>query len=259
VRSCHLYDAAGNKILWLDGGDSNGQTHFDQLRVTGRELLQRFDFGQEMTAILYGSPQRPRALFWNRDGTTENMCGNAIRCAAHFISNESDRIDRVSIETPHGHYLSRKLDANHGSVMIPAHTVRILQKMKNGDIIVDAGTPHRIRVLDREWPNDVIKEAIASSNGPEPINFNLVRQTSPFHFRVRIFERGVGETASCGTGAAAIVAALGKSGNKTHPHIVQFASGEQLTVTYNEPLESFEIGGRVKLLMASSIADLART
>jgi|GEM_PF-3341374 diaminopimelate epimerase len=260
VHVCHVYDAAGNRILWLDGGDSDREAHFDQLRVAGRRLARRCNFGQEMTAVLFRSSQLSRAMFWNPDGTEEGVCGNAIRCAAHFISKESAPIDKISIETPHGIYLSRKLDIDHGSVIMPVHTIRIETKWINGDLLVNVGTPHRIRLVTEEWPEDGVREAIACSKGCDPMNFDLVRKIGPFHFRARIFERGVGETASCGTGAAAIVAALGELGpdsaDRERPHLIEFASGEQLNVIYNRSLDSIEICGRVGLLSAFLIPHL---
>jgi len=254
---CHLYNAAGNKIAWLDGGNFDREAHFDQLKVFGRRMAQQCKCGQEMTAVLFRSSQRWRALFWNPDGTEESICGNAIRCAVHFISKESDPIDRVSIETPYGIYLSRKLDTHHSSVTMPAHTIRTEPKTGNGDFFINAGTPHRIRLVQSEWPENDVKDAIACSTGLHPVNFDLVHKIGPFHFRARIFERGVGETASCGTGAAAIAAALGKLGANSiggeHPHLIEFASGEQLTVIYNQSLDAIEISGCVGLLSKSSI------
>jgi diaminopimelate epimerase len=260
LHACHFYNAAGNKILWLDGGDSDLEVHFDQLRATGRMLARRCKFGQEMTAILFRSSRLSRALFWNPDGTEEGVCGNAIRCAAHFISGQFAPIDRISIETTHGIYLSRKLSANHGSATMPAHTIRIETKSINGDLLVNVGTPHRIRLVTEEWPDNAVREAIACSNGPHPVNFNLVRRIGPYHFRARIFERGVGETASCGTGAASIVAALSEfrsdPHDREHHFLIEFASGEQLNVIHNQSFNSIEISGRVELLTASSIPDL---
>lgn len=261
VHGCHVYNAAGNKILWLDGGDSSLEAHFDQLRDTGRILARRCKFGQEMTAVLFRSSRLSRALFWNPDGTEEGICGNAIRCAAHFVSGQSDPIDRITIETTRGTYLSRKLNTNHGSATLPAHTIRIDAKRINGDLLVNVGTPHRIRLVMEEWPDDAVMEAIACSSGTHPVNFDLVRRIGRHHFRARIFERGVGETASCGTGAAAIVAALGEfytdPQDREHPYLIEFASGEQLNVTYNQSLDSIEISGRVELLTASSIPHLS--
>jgi diaminopimelate epimerase len=138
--------------------------------------------------------------------------------------------------------------------VIPASTIRIEPRQPNGDVAVNTGSPHSLRIVEHEWPQKVVKEAIARSRGTDPVNFDLVRIVNPFHFRARVFERGVGETFSCGTGAAAIVAALGTfDSSPGRPHQVEFASGEQLTVTHHRSPDAFEVGGRVELLMAASV------
>jgi diaminopimelate epimerase len=261
VPACHLYDAAGNKILWLDGGYSDGEVPFDKLKVIGRRLARRCAFAQDMTAVLFRSPDCLRALFWNPDGTEETICGNAIRCAPHFLSKDSAPIDSVAIETPSGTYLGRKLGSGGGSIAMPAAAIRIQTKKIDGDLLLNVGTPHRIRLVDHEWPDDGVKDAVACSESAEPVNFNLVHKIAPFHFRVRTFERGAGETFSCGTAAAAIVAALGdfsaNAASPQHPYLIEFASGEKLTAAYKPSLDLFEISGRVELLVASSIPHLS--
>jgi diaminopimelate epimerase len=255
--NAHLYDAAGNRVLWLDARGLCGEIDHGQLKMTGFELSQRCQFGQEITAVLFTSARGHYALFWNPDGTYEMVCGNAIRCLAHFICDDSAALNHVPVETPRGHYLSRKLDANQGSVVMPDHTIRVAIPNDGGDLLVDAGTPHRIRLVNEEWPDPDLREARSCSGGANPVNFNLVRKIAPFHHRVRTFERGVGETSSCGTAAVAIVAALEALGDAlvdlSARHLIQFASGEQLFVTGGRSLGSYEITGRVTLLQDISL------
>jgi diaminopimelate epimerase len=250
-----LYDAAGNRILWLDSRGTNRgreeETQYDRLRITGYELSQRFRLGQDLTAVLFSSPRTLRALFWNRDGSYEMTCGNAIRCLAHFIDEDAIHQETVSVETPYATYVSRRVDAHHASVIVSGKTVRVGASDPDGDFLVDVGTPHRLRLVGREWPEDDLADAITYSNAQEPVNFSLVRQVAPFRYRVRIFERGVGETSSCGTAAVSIVAALGNPAGTSRArasHRVDFASGERLTVIYDPALECYEIGGRVIVL-----------
>jgi diaminopimelate epimerase len=250
-----LYDAAGNRILWLDSRGANGRREEDarypRLRIAGYELSQRFNVGQDLTAVLFSSPRTLRALFWNRDGSYEMTCGNAIRCLAHFIGEDASQPKAVSVETPCATYVSRKLDAYHGCAIVSGGTVRVVAAHLDADLLVDVGTPHRIRLVDCEWPEHDLADAIAHSNAPEPTNFSLVRQVAPFRYRVRIFERGVGETSSCGTAAVSIVAALGSPSGTSMTrtsHLVDFASGESLTVVYDPSLQCYEVGGRVTLL-----------
>ena len=261
---CQLYNAAGNRILWIDGGESpfepGGEVDVDRVKMTGRRLVERYRFGQEMTAVLFRTFRGRFALFWNPDGSEEDLCGNAIRCAAHFASSDAEPINDLQLFTPRGSYVARRLNSENGSVIIPARTIRMGAAQANGDRMVDTGSPHCICMVHEEWPAQAVKHAMARSRGFDAVNFDLVRRLGPFHFRVRIFERGVGETFSCGTGATAIVAALGTfdgDGERdTEPdHLVEFASGEQLTVTYRRNLDAFEVAGRVELLLATTIAE----
>jgi diaminopimelate epimerase len=253
---CHLYDAAGNTILWLDSRRDSAPT-YDQFKTMGFELSRQFQMGQDLTAVLFGCAQNQRAMFWNSDGSYEMVCGNAIRCLAHFVCGDSTPHGLVAVETQRASYLSRKVDANHGSAVIPGSTVRVSTSEQDGDIFVDVGTPHRIRLVDREWLDEDLADAMTYSNGSRSVNFSLVRRVAPLQYRVRTFERGVGETSSCGTAATAIAAALEMRAAppviEQRSHQVEFASGEQLTVTYDRSLESFEIRGRVSLLQDFSI------
>jgi diaminopimelate epimerase len=248
---CHLYDAAGNRILWLDSrSDVFGS--YDQFKLLGYELARQFRSGQDLTAVLFGNAESQHALFWNADGSYEMVCGNAIRCLAHFLCDDSLAQGSVAVATQHGNYLSRKLDRDHGAAVIPSSTIRVGAAGEHGDLIVDVGTPHRIRLVDREWPSEDVAAAMAHSNAEHPVNFSLVRRVAPYRYRVRIFERGAGETSSCGTAAIAIAAAVemraASSTAAQSPQHIEFASGERLSVTHNPSRETFEIRGRVTLL-----------
>jgi diaminopimelate epimerase len=247
---CQLFDAAGNKILWLEPSEPADGSNYDRLKVVGSELARRYQFGQEMTAVLFRSQCCYRALFWNPDGTHEMVCGNAIRCLAHFVASESAPLC-VSVNTQFGNYVSRRLDVNRGSVVIPGCAVQVAAA-QGSDLFVNAGTPHRIRFVDREWPGEDVRDAISCSGNGDPVNFNLLHEIGPYFYRVRIFERGVGETSSCGTAAVAIAAAVNTRTNGSTPprtrHLVQFASGEQLTVTHDGSADWYEVSGNVTLL-----------
>jgi diaminopimelate epimerase len=247
---CHLYDAAGNRILWLDSRGDDFRS-YDEFKLAGYELSRQFQLGQDLTAVLFGSAQSQHALFWNSDGSYEMVCGNAIRCLAHFLCDDSFAQGSVAVATQHANYLSRKLDRDHGAAVIPCSTVRVAAAGEYGDLIVDVGTPHRIRLVNREWPSEDVAAAMAHSNAEHPVNFSLVRRVAPYQYRVRIFERGAGETSSCGTAAIAIAAALERTASSNAAQSAQhieFASGERLTVTHNPSRETFEIRGRVTLL-----------
>lgn len=252
---CHLYDAAGNRILWLDARERELGADYRTLPRRGLELSRRFNVGQEITAVLFGASQSPEALFWNPDGSEERVCGNALRCLAHFATDDPPPGGTVSVKTPSAAYVSRWIDATHGAVIMPGRSINVLYHDRPGEFLVDVGTPHRIRVVDDEWLEHDVAEAIACSTGPTPVNFSLVRRLGFGVHRARIFERGVGETASCGTAAVSIVAAL-NGGDRGAPepsvHRVEFDSGMELTVSHDPVLGVYEIGGGVELLRVLS-------
>ncbi len=248
---CHLYDAAGNRILWLDVRERNCGTDYRTLERRGLELSRRFEVGQEITAVLFGTSHTHEALFWNPDGSQEKVCGNALRCLAHFVSDDPPEGGIVSVKTASAAYISRRIDATHGAVIMPGRSIHVLYHDRPGEFLVDVGTPHRIRVVAEEWLEHDVAEAVASSTGPAPVNFSLVHRLGPRAHRVRIFERGVGETASCGTAAVSIVAALNeRARDAAEPfvHRVEFDSGMELTVAHDPALGIYEIGGAVELL-----------
>ena len=251
---CRLFDASGNRILWLDSRDCDGsarQPHYEHMKAAGVVMARRFAVGQDLTAVLFGSSRGLQALFWNPDGSFEMTCGNAIRCLAHVVCEDAAPNALVSVETPCATYLSRKIDTHYASAVIPGRSIRVVQCERHADLLVDVGTPHRIRLVNQEWPAADLAAATFFSTGRNAVNFSLVRRIAPGDFRVRTFERGVGETSSCGTAATSIVAALevhAAPAAAQRSHHVEFASGEHLTVTYDASLQSYEIGGRVALL-----------
>jgi diaminopimelate epimerase len=248
---CHLYDAAGNRVLWIDARAYGFEGDFGRQRNLGARLSAQFHFGQEITAVLFGSDSAARVWFWNPDGSFEAICGNAIRCLAHFMADNLDLPEVIRVETPRASYLSRRISAHFASVVIPESAVRVTALGDSGDIAVDLGTPHRIRLVQTEWPGRDVADAKSHSEGSDPVNFDLVRQVSPNHFRARVFERGVGETFSCGTAAASIVAAFESKTScpdSSGHYRVEFASGEELVVCHDRLKASYEIGGRVSLV-----------
>ena len=85
---CRLYNAAGNRILWLCHDGASRSADFPELRSLGLAAVRDHQFGQELTAVLFGCPGSFKALFWNQDDTAEDICGNALRCLADFLTDD---------------------------------------------------------------------------------------------------------------------------------------------------------------------------
>lgn len=179
----------------------------------------------------------------NADGSHAEMCGNGIRLFLHALVAEGllDRAafaDGVLVGTRGGpRRVGAAADGGYWVDMGPARefgrgTAELDGRAFPG-LAVSMGNPHLAAVTDV----DVDTLDLTSEPGfdpalfPEGVNVELVNVLEPgAHIRLRVFERGVGETRSCGTGAcAAAYAALADAG-RTEGTVVVDVPGGRLTV-----------------------------
>jgi len=181
-----------------------------------------------------------RMLMFNPDGT-EDMCGNGLRGVMQLLGAASVRVETlagiiegttsgaaVSVRLPPARFDAGALPATQTvwdlAVALGARTVRLFA--------ASTGTPHA--VIFGNQPNEVdfatLSPLIETHElFPERTSVSWATVLQPDHAQARVWERGVGETLACGTGACAIAAisnALGLTGR----HLVVTMRGGQLTV-----------------------------
>ena len=174
------------------------------------------------------------AVIFNADGTRAEQCGNGMRCLAVFARKRGlVDSDEILFDTPGGDVLASVEDGGMVSVRmgvprlepdeIPIAVPRratIYWLDIDGDEVrfaaVSMGNPHAVvRVADVESaPVKRLGRALqAHSFFPEGANVGFVQVLSRDRLRLRVFERGVGETRACGSGACAAVVAGRLSGD----------------------------------------------
>ena len=189
------------------------------------------------------------------------MAGNCIRCTAKYLyDNGFVSNDEISVETASG--IKRlKLYTSGGKVTLVSvdmgkadFSAKALPSAIEADEIIDypvkiagrhynitcvnVGNPHCVVFCDNVETADV--EAIGpqfenSEMFPERINTEFVRVVNSNMLKMRVWERGNGETRACGTGACAAVAAAVKNGKcKAGEDITVKVKGGDLTVNYTE-------------------------
>jgi diaminopimelate epimerase len=171
----------------------------------------------------------------NADGSVAETCGNGIRVFARYLVTAGlARPGRLHVGTRSG---VRRVD-------VPADGTDITVDMGPATPLPDA----TVTVGDREWkahgwsmgnphlvaldagPIDTLDLATPPTVDPveaypEGVNVEVVESVGPHHIRMRVHERGSGETRSCGTGAcAAAVAAMSHAGTRT-PYVVDVPGG----------------------------------
>jgi len=179
-----------------------------------------------------GADVRMRIL--NADGSEAQMCGNGIRCVAAYLS-ESGAPSDLRIETLAGVVLTHaQRDGDHYRVRVRLEAPRIEQWSGRPEaLFVHAGNPHV--VLFAALPDEVDLESV----GPEVsagiaggANVHVVTRTGAQQLTVRHWERGVGSTAACGTGAVAAAAAAITRGD-VHSPVELSVPGGRLSVEWD--------------------------
>jgi diaminopimelate epimerase len=160
----------------------------------------------------------------NADGSIAEMCGNGIRVFARYLVSAglADPGD-ISIDTRNGVLIVTVPEDGGDITAEMGQAVRLEDaKVTVGDTSWDAvgwsmGNPHLV-VLDAGDLDALDLTAMPGLDPafPDGINVEFLSPVGPRHVKMRVFERGVGETQSCGTGAcAAAVAAMDAAGVRT--------------------------------------------
>lgn len=175
--------------------------------------------------------------YWNADGTPAEMCGNGIRVYAHYLLAQGliapERRDTIPIGTRAGVKdvlagvsgytvdLGRwRLDAER---LVASAGLRVPRPGQG----IDLGNPHVVVALADDDTLDRLELHAAPVLDPSPAsgaNVEFVAPEDPLitngigHIRMRVHERGVGETLSCGTGTAAAALAFRHWGGDGMPN-----------------------------------------
>ncbi len=161
----------------------------------------------EMTPI---DATRVRMRYWNADGGEVEMCGNGLRCIALLALTDGyvDGAEFVVESAVGDHPVSVRADGSVKAFVGVPHAFRTEEMIVAGHTVrpVGVGNPHAVLYVDNVEETAVAE--IGPRIGSDPIfpdgaNVEFVATTGEDRIRVRVWERGVGETTGSGTGAAA--------------------------------------------------------
>lgn len=166
--------------------------------------------------------------FRNADGTPGEMCGNGVRVFARYLAAEG-WVDRPEFDVATGAGCKRVVFEDDGTISVGMGQVAIdtldhgltftlngtLKGWSRPGVPVDMGNPHAVVVVEdlEELPESLDGTAWTARDNvfPAGVNVEFAVRRGPGHAAMRVLERGVGETRSCGTGACAVAAVLARA------------------------------------------------
>ncbi len=242
------YEALGNDFIILDLRIPQGGENFSPHDFAVKYCSRNFGIGAD-GVITVEKPSSEEFDFKmrviNRDGSEAEMSGNGIRCAAKYLVDMKliKRKDMIVFETLSGKrevkISGENFEVDMGEPKI-TRTISIRQNLEG--IRVDVGNPHVVIFgdLSREDFLSIAPEISKSENA----NVEFANMIS-HGIRVWVWERGVGETLACGTGAVAVFkAGREKKIIKNEETKIIFAGGELIVKGRGEGKICIEGGAR---------------
>lgn len=216
----------GNDFVVLDGIRQAVSLTPEQLRYLAD---RNFGVGCDQILLVEAPSQAGvdfRYRIFNADGSEVEQCGNGARCFVRFVHEQGLTDKReIKVETKRG-IITPRLEAN-GSVTVDMGEPRFLPAeipflhdedvvIYNLDVadetleisVVSMGNPHAVQVVDS------VDTAPVGQNGPlienheqfpQRVNAGFMQVVDRHAIKLRVYERGSGETLACGTGACAAV------------------------------------------------------
>jgi diaminopimelate epimerase len=250
----------GNDFIVIENSDERiGDTEAAEL---AQKLCERrFSVGADGLLLVCNSAVADvKMRIFNADGSEAEMCGNGMRCFAKYCyENNIAKKSELTVETLAGikrTWLTVEDDTvvsvmvDMGTPTLDRSEIPMLGRgtCVNEDLQVNGekykvtclsvGNPHCVVFVDEvdDFPVQIVGPKIENHGlFPKKTNVEFAQVLSRSELKVRVWERGCGETLACGTGACAAVAAgnlLRKVGNKVRVHLV----GGDLEVEYAERL-----------------------
>ncbi|MDG2316652.1 MAG: diaminopimelate epimerase [Gammaproteobacteria bacterium] len=234
--------------------------------IVRRLADRRIGIGFDQLLVLLTPIQSGVAVYYrifNSDGSEVEQCGNGARCIAWHLaakSGSSELVlesmagiveakiqsdDTVAINLGKPNFMPRALP-----FLTDTESDRYLLELENESIEIGAvsmGNPHAIIQVDSvdKAPVGILgPELQAHAFFPQSINIGFVEFLDSHNLKLRVFERGVGETRACGTGAAAAVA-VGRRWGRLDADVQVELMGGTLKVQWLGPGHSLWLSGPV--------------
>lgn len=254
-------EGCGNDYVYVDG--SKEHVPAEQKSELVKKLSDRH-FGIGGDGVIFINPSTEADFemeMYNMDGSRSEMCGNGIRCVGKYVYDHglTDKTDITVVSCGKVKYLQLYVDeatgkvstvrVNMGSPVLEASEIPVVAQgspVVGEPIRVDGkeyrmtcvsmGNPHAVifmdRMIDDETMLHIGPEFESHERFPRRTNTEFVEVVSRDYVKMRVWERGTGETLACGTGACAVAVACVLNG-LTEPEVTVELLGGKLQIEWD--------------------------
>jgi diaminopimelate epimerase len=257
----------GNDFVVFDAPAGQSMLSGEQFR---RLADRHTGIGYDQALVLEPPRRSDTAVFYrifNSDGAEVEQCGNGARCIAALLHRRGGVMTgAVTMDSPAGLIHARILRGNVVSVDMgvpnfnpralpfdaPAEADPYSLEVGGQHVTIGAvsmGNPHAVLEVEsvERAPVETLGPAIEGHNRfPKRVNAGFMEIMDAGHIRLRVFERGAGETLACGTGACAAVA-VGRQRGRLDPEVSVSVRGGELRVNWGGPGEHIWLTGPAEI------------
>ena len=238
----------GNDFVVIDCRDKAVSDRMSEVGELSKRLChRRFGIGADQMLLIYPSGTADfRMRIFNPDGSEVEMCGNGIRCFAKYIwDRKISSSDALSVETAAGIIRPQrsgdmvKVDMGEPVTegrLVPVNLDGIVRgfplKIEDREFkitCVSMGNPHAVIFVDEVDNFEVGRYGpVIETHAlfPKRTNVEFIQVLGPERLKMRVWERGAGETMACGTGASAAAVAANLNGLAGRKVTIALLGGE---------------------------------
>lgn len=192
--------------------------------------------------------------FFNPDGSEAEQCGNGQRCLSKYLHMKNPKQSEFCLSGLSGNIYSTV--HSDGTVTVNMGQVNDIEDITIANQVcyqVDFGNPHLVTLVDSVSDSNLSQlNTKFCQEFINDINFEIVDIISASEIKIRVHERGTGETLACGSGACASVAALLRAGKISNKVKVMLPGGN-LVVEYNQQNKNICLSGAAQHVFTGKI------
>lgn len=229
-------EGCGNDYIYINCFEETVNNP-NQLAITMSE--RHFGVGADGIVLIMPSKEADFSMrMFNADGSEGEMCGNASRCVGKFVYDKgltnktnislstlagikylqlhikNDVVDTVTVDMGEPIFEGKKIPTISEKDFVQKEVLSAEDKTFKVTC-VSMGNPHAVTYVENTENFEVEKYGRILENNPffpNKANIEFVQVIDDTHLKMRVWERGSGETMACGTGACATLAATARNG-----------------------------------------------